>query len=227
MTQQAQGSKKSRKQRREDRRAQLKQAAIEVFSERGYHGAKVSDIVERVGVAQGTFYLYYEGKQQLFGELLDDFLTLVVEAVSNWEPSSIDTRATLRAELIRVGMMLTEVLNHHRGLTSIFFKEALAVAQEFDDTIHEFYDTLGAMLTHFNEILCQRGLIEPMNFRILAFVTIGQVERIIAEYVVNQTLEDVELHELVEHLVVLFLSGTREPIEAPSTHASPDPTTEE
>ena len=41
-----------RKNRRERRRESLKEAAIEVFSEKGYHAAKVSDIVERVGVAR-------------------------------------------------------------------------------------------------------------------------------------------------------------------------------
>ena len=70
MSGQPQHAKRSREQRREDRRESIKQAAIEIFSDRGYHNAKVSDIVEQVGVAQGTFYLYYEGKQQLFGELL-------------------------------------------------------------------------------------------------------------------------------------------------------------
>lgn len=210
-------SKRSRRERRrEDRRDALKRAAIEVFSEKGYHGAKVSEIVERVGVAQGTFYLYYGGKQQLFGELLDDFLHLVVATVATWEPSGLRTREDLRRDLTRVGLMLTEVLHDHRGLTSIFFKEALAVAPEFDATIHEFYATLGAMLTTFNEILCSRGLLQPMNFRILAFATIGQVERIIEEYVVNQTLEDVTIPELVDHLVMLYLSGTTEPLKTSS-----------
>lgn len=219
MSGQAQRSKRSREQRREDRRESIKQAAIEIFSEKGYHNAKVSDIVEQVGVAQGTFYLYYEGKQQLFGELLRDWLTLVVETVAGWEPASLDTRDDLRDELSRVGMMLTQVLDEHRGLTAIFFKEALAVAPEFDEMIHEFYDTLAAMLTTFNEILCERGLIKPMNFRILAFSTIGQVERIVTEYLVSQNLQGVEHRELVEHLVVLFLAGTTEAIASPSTAA--------
>ena len=84
---------------------------------------------------------------------------------------------------------------------------------------HEFYDTLAAMLTTFNEILCERGLIKPMNFRILAFSTIGQVERIVTEYLVSQNLQGVEHRELVEHLVVLFLAGTTEAIASPSTAA--------
>lgn len=208
--------KKSRQQRRDERRESIKQAAITVFSEKGYHNAKVSDIVASVGVAQGTFYLYYKGKQQLFGELLNDFLAMVVETVAAWEPASLETREDLGSELTRVGLMLTEVLSANRDLTTIFFKEAISVSSEFDELIQEFHDTLAAMLTTFNTILHGRGLIEPMNFELLAYATIGQVERIISEYVVNQTFKGVEPPELVDHLVWLFLTGTGRSIPSPS-----------
>ncbi len=213
--------KSTRAQRREDRKESIKAAAIEVIAERGYHNAKVSDIVEAVGVAQGTFYLYYEGKQQLFSELLQDFFTLVVSTVASWEPQSLQTRHELHAKLMRVGTMLTEKLQEHRELTSIFLTEASAVAPEFAETIKEFYDTLGAMLTRFNRILCERGVIQPMNFQLLAYSTIGQVERILAEYVVNETFERLEPAELVDHLVMFFLTGTTESIASPSTRAVP------
>lgn len=205
-----------REQKREDRRESIKAAAISVFAEKGFHGAKVSEIVEAVGVAQGTFYLYYKSKDQLFGELLDDFLMLVVKTVSNWEPSNLHTREDLRTELTRVGLMLTEVLSENRGLTTIFFKEAHTVSHDFDDKLRDFHETLASMLTTFNEILHRRGLLASMNFRILAFSTIGQVERIIQEGVVHGTLEDVSIPELVEHLVVFYLAGTTDPISTES-----------
>ncbi len=208
----SQTKRKTREQRREDRRDALKAAAAEVFSTDGYHAAKVSQIVEKVGVAQGTFYLYYESKQQIFGELLADFLTLVVETVAAWEPAELDSREVLREELQRVGMMLTEVVQENQPLAAIFFREALAVAPEFDAMIHEFYDTLAAMLTDFNAILCQRGLIEKMNFHVLAYMTIGMVERIIREHIVSEKLGDVEPREIVDHLIMHFLAGTAEPV---------------
>lgn len=213
--------KKTRQERRDERREALKEAAIRVFAEQGYHGAKVSDIVKSVGVAQGTFYLYFKGKDQIFGELLDDFMQLVVETVANWEPASLETRESLRDELTRVGLILTEVLINNPEMTTIFFKEALSSTREFDEKLRSFYDTLGLMLTTFNRILCERGLIEPMNFKILAFGTIGQVERIISEHVVHQSFgEEIEPRELVDHLVELFLSGTSMKIAAPSTTSS-------
>ena len=207
-----------RERMRRKRREALKTAAKRVFAERGYHGTKVSDLVAEVGVAQGTFYLYFKGKDEIFGELLDDVIVLVVETIANWEPASLETRDHLRQELTRVGLMLTEVLVENSEMTTIFFKEALSSTREFRGKLREFYDTLSFMLTTFNRVLCERGLIEPMNFQILAFGTIGQVERIISEHVVNQSFgEQIDLRELVDHLVALYLSGTEAQIASPST----------
>ena len=203
----AQQRRKSRRDRREEA---LKQAAIEVFYEHGYHAAKVSQIVQKVGVAQGTFYLYFEGKQQLFGELVSDFLELVVTTVASWEPATIDSREVLRKELRRVGLMLTRVLLDNQQMTAIFFRESLAVAPEFNELVRHTYDTLLAMLTDFNAILHRRGLIAKMNFRILATMTVGMVERVILERIVYNTLDDASPEEIVDHLILHFMAGTIE-----------------
>ena len=53
--------------RRLDRRTQLLTSARAVFAKKGYDEATVSEIVGRAGVAQGTFYLYFPGKEALAG----------------------------------------------------------------------------------------------------------------------------------------------------------------
>jgi AcrR family transcriptional regulator len=50
-----------------DRRTELLAAARSVFAKKGYESATVSEIVGRAGVAQGTFYLYFPGKEALAG----------------------------------------------------------------------------------------------------------------------------------------------------------------
>src|SRR5258705_11920982 len=50
-----------------DRRTALLAAARVVFAKKGYESATVSEIVGRAGVAQGTFYLYFPGKDALAG----------------------------------------------------------------------------------------------------------------------------------------------------------------
>lgn len=47
-------------------------AAEAVFGELGYYEASVSEITRRAGVAQGTFYIYYHSKREIFEELVSD-----------------------------------------------------------------------------------------------------------------------------------------------------------
>jgi len=54
------------------RRAGLVSAAARVFAERGVNDTSVSDIVRMAGVAQGTFYLYFESKDDVILAVAED-----------------------------------------------------------------------------------------------------------------------------------------------------------
>ena len=206
---------RKRDEKRDRRREEIKEAAIDVFAQKGFHAAKVSDIVAEVGVAQGTFYLYYDGKRQIFEEILNDFLSLLLETIANWEPGSLDSREALGRQLRRVGMQLTEIIDEREKLAAIYFKESMSSTPEFETLVRDFHEALISMLTQFNRILYRLDLIESANFRILANMTIGMVERIIMEYVIHDNFEDVLHEEIVEHLVVHYLSGTSESADLP------------
>lgn len=60
----------SRAEKAEVTRARLFEAAIEIVGERGYAGASVALITARANVAQGTFYNYFESRQDLLDQLL-------------------------------------------------------------------------------------------------------------------------------------------------------------
>jgi AcrR family transcriptional regulator len=47
----------------------LLDAAMEVFSQRGYHAARVDDIVRAANTSHGTFYLYFANKEDLLRAL--------------------------------------------------------------------------------------------------------------------------------------------------------------
>src|SRR2546421_10158606 len=59
----AQGKKTMRK---------LLDAAMVVLDKRGYHAARVDDIVKVARTSHGTFYLYFSNKEDLFRALLAD-----------------------------------------------------------------------------------------------------------------------------------------------------------
>lgn len=52
--------------------ANLCDAALATFAERGFHATRVDDICDRAEVSHGTFYLYFESKDDLFRTLVDD-----------------------------------------------------------------------------------------------------------------------------------------------------------
>lgn len=64
------GRKKTREEKTEETRAALIRAAAEVVGEHGYTGAMISLITARAGVAQGTFYNYFDSQQDLLDQLL-------------------------------------------------------------------------------------------------------------------------------------------------------------
>jgi AcrR family transcriptional regulator len=54
-----------------DRRAQLTEAAFEVFTSRGYRNSAVADIVTAAGVSHGSFYNYFRNKREILDAAID------------------------------------------------------------------------------------------------------------------------------------------------------------
>ncbi|GAA1510720.1 TetR/AcrR family transcriptional regulator [Nocardioides humi] len=52
-------------------RQALVDAAVDVFTEKGLHGARVIDVTKRAGVAAGSFYTYFDTKEVLFLEVVE------------------------------------------------------------------------------------------------------------------------------------------------------------
>ena len=64
------GVKLNRAEKAEATRTRIMDAAIEVVGELGFSGASIARIAERAGIAQGTFYNYFDSRQVLLDELL-------------------------------------------------------------------------------------------------------------------------------------------------------------
>lgn len=85
-------------------RQKLIEAAASVFVARGYHGTRVDDIVETAGTSHGTFYRYFDNKDQLFrivalraGNRVVAALDAVPDITTEVQPHS--TESALRAWL--------------------------------------------------------------------------------------------------------------------------------
>jgi AcrR family transcriptional regulator len=68
--------------RKESRRQLILEAAAVEFAESGYEGATLERIGERVGLSKASLYYYVSGKDQLFGEIVGQFVDGMEELVS-------------------------------------------------------------------------------------------------------------------------------------------------
>lgn len=67
----------------DERREQIKRAALKVFAYRGIAGTKMSMITAQAGISQGLFYRYFNSKEELFTILVQDAMEEAQAAVKN------------------------------------------------------------------------------------------------------------------------------------------------
>ncbi|MBP7733147.1 MAG: TetR/AcrR family transcriptional regulator [Caldisericia bacterium] len=68
-----------------DTKQQILDAARKVISVKGFAGARISDIVSKAGLAQGTFYLYFKNKQDVVFQLAQQITTSQSERIALFE----------------------------------------------------------------------------------------------------------------------------------------------
>ena len=115
-------------------RRRLLEAAERVFADLGYHEASIVKITEAAGVGQGTFYLYFASKKDVFDELVRDLNRRVRFAMK--EASSQGT-TRLEAELLGFGAYF-RFTSEHPALYRIV-RQAEFVSPEM---LHYHYEKL-------------------------------------------------------------------------------------
>jgi TetR/AcrR family fatty acid metabolism transcriptional regulator len=75
---------------REARRRAILESAVRVFAENGFFAARIRDIAAGAGVAEGTIYLYFDGKDDLlltaFRDKVAEFCASVKDVLSSSLP---------------------------------------------------------------------------------------------------------------------------------------------
>ncbi len=131
----------SRREREKERqRGEMLTAALDLFSERGYHGVSMHEIAKRAEFAIGTVYKFFRSKEDLYKALMME--------------TAAEYHALLEGALSKEGDTLTVVREYVRAKAGVFADSAstlrLYVAETrgasfniragLDEDIRELYD---------------------------------------------------------------------------------------
>ncbi len=125
--------------RKEDRPAEIAEAALEAFAENGYEATRVDDVAKRAGVSKGLLYLYFKTKEELFKAVIRNFIVPKVDALElAVSTSELSAEAFLRGPFLefakqvpkspaRVLVRLMVAEGHkHRDLTDYYWDNVVS-----------------------------------------------------------------------------------------------------
>jgi AcrR family transcriptional regulator len=107
-----------REQLRQERRRQILDAALAVFSQKGFNAANVSDVAAQAGVSQGTIYWYFESKEELLTQALLSFFDDFGQGITQ----ALDQCPTASARLRALGRAMVDFAASAEGLFTLFLE---------------------------------------------------------------------------------------------------------
>ena len=146
--------------------------AIRVFSQKGYHRTKVSDITDALHISTGTFYIYFKNKRDLFIEVIDDvFRNIVGEAAQAIkEENDFFKRMEIRGKVFYENYTkYNEILNQLRA-------EMAGDDQWPAEKIKKIYHGLTKPVIREIETAVQKGIIEKVDPDLAAYALTGLIE---------------------------------------------------
>ena len=151
--------------RGEATRRRILDAAEAVFGEMGYYEASVSEITRRARVAQGTFYIYFPNKREIFVELVEDLGERLRSATRT---AMADAPDRLEAERRGFTAFFEFAATHRRIYTIV--QEAERVAPE---AAQAYYRHISRGYVHGLRAAMNAGTIRSMPPEAVAFALMG------------------------------------------------------
>ncbi len=189
---------------RPERRQQILTVAREVFARRGYHAAKIDEIVASAGIARGTFYLYFEDKRAIFEEIVDRTIARLGLAIVRVDPN--DAARTVADQVRDNILRVVRILLEDRATTKILLSDALGVDPAFDRKLLSFYDEMSSMLEHSLRDGQELGVVVAGgDVRLMAWLLMGALKE--AMFQIVQRGAEYDEDKLVAGAFAFFCAG--------------------
>ena len=141
--------------RSERSRKHILDAALKLFSHRGYGATSVNDIAEEAGLSKGNLYHHFPDKETIFRELLDQYF------VAMSQPDFPFNRAlatgTFPENLEQLGHAARDAVRNYREYVALIYVDVV----EFDGThVRKFYED---MATRFETFMRKHNMEEGLR----------------------------------------------------------------
>jgi len=189
-------------QARATKRQAILQAAVRIFAEKGYFAARMRDVAEAAGVADGTLYLYFSSKENLLVAILEEYARAFVERAQRDCQRLSHPQEQLQAVLERHLVSLEA----NRSLAMVFQIE-LRHSRKFLRAVAK--GQVAAYLQLLQGIVAagqRQGVFRPeVEPKVAARAIFGAVDELVTSWVLSQ--RPGSLREQLQPLLQLLLHG--------------------
>jgi AcrR family transcriptional regulator len=194
-----------RQQLIEARRNQILDAAVEVFAEKGFHHTTTKDIASRAGIAEGTIYNYFEGKD----DLLIGMMARLTELETLGDELAEALLGDVRDFFVAIFRRRVESLERAEDILRAILPEVMVNAELRAHYYQEFVLRVARMIEQYVRARIELGHIRPVDAalatRAVQSMFIGLfVMRIIGDETLKEAWSD-----LPELLATIIFDGLR------------------
>lgn len=158
------------------REQQIEEAAIRVFSQRGYAAATLQDIADAVGILKGSLFHYISSKESLLYRILIQAHEEALQLMKELDNLDLPPGEHLREFSVR----LTHLYLNNRERTTLYFTEWKHVTGENLEQVTEHRRQFEAYL---RQIItrCQKAGLSPegMNVRVATFYVLSAINGVV------------------------------------------------
>ena len=167
MVQVSSNNKRPKTKRGRKTRNRLLEAAEMEFGRKGFHEASISGITYRAGVALGTFYTYFESKEEIFYALVRYMSRLTRERIAERVAGATD-----RLEAERMGIeAFIEFARQHKSIYRIITEAEFVAPEEY----REHYTGFGAAYEANLKEAARKGEIRDGDFETWSWSIMGSI----------------------------------------------------
>jgi TetR/AcrR family fatty acid metabolism transcriptional regulator len=194
----------------QDKRRRILEAAVSVFARKGYFASRVSDVAKKAGVADGTIYLYFRGKEDILVRLFDEVMS---EHVSKAR-EAVHALSSAPDRLLAIAERHLAVLGENRDLAAVFqveLRQSTRFMERFTASwLRDYFELLDEVFEQGQ----RDGTLRPeVNRKVAAKMLFGALDETVTSWLLSE--KKYRLEDLAAPVVDLFLRGAAAPHEAP------------